>query len=267
MLPTLTQIKANDHRDELACAARDHRARQVPTAPGDRRQHRVGVRVISSARAAARIAAVGCVLALAAVAVADAAGTGVVVGPHAKIAGQGYGQWLRNSWQLALSRLPRASACQSERVNGTTVAMLIGGYSGKPESHSCRIHTGTPIYVNGLSAECSTVEQPPFHGTTATELRRCARHNLNGATGLAARIDGHRVRGYQALISASPVYSFHLPKHNLLGVAVRSGRSAAYGEGLLLRGLTPGDHTVHVAGKLPAFGFTYDVTYALHVGR
>lgn len=116
MLPTLTQIKANDHRDELACAARDHhRARQLPTAPGDRRQHRVGVRVISSATAAPRIAAVGCALALAAVAVADAAGTGIVVGPHAKIAGQGYGQWLRNSWQLALSRLPRASAAsQSE---------------------------------------------------------------------------------------------------------------------------------------------------------
>lgn len=232
MLPRLTQIKANE---ELTRAA--------------------------------RIAAVGCVLALSTVGAANAASPDVVVGPHGTIAGQGYGQWLRNSWQLALSRLPHASACQSMRVNGTTVALLLGGYSGKPERHSCRVRAGEPVYVNGLSSECSTVEKPPFHGTTANQLRRCARRNLAGATNLTATVDGRPVGDYHALISASPVYRFHLPKHNLLGVTAHSGRSAAYGEGLLLRGLKAGAHTAHITGALPAAGFTYDVTYTLHVAH
>ena len=260
MLPTLTQIKANDHREELLRAAEDHR-RTRPRGP------RSSPPVAKRPRMTARAIAVGCVLALSTVAVAKAATPGFVVGPHGKLASQGYGEWLRNSWQLALSKTPGASACQTIRTGGTTVAMLIGGYSGKTEHHNCQIPTTTPIYVNGLSAECSTVEPPPFHAKTPADLQRCARHNLNGATNLAATIDGHPVRGYRALISPSPVYTFHLPKHNLLRVTARSGRSAAYGEGLLLRGLRAGTHTIHITGNVPADGFAYDVTYTLHLAR
>jgi hypothetical protein len=252
MLPTLTQIKAKDHHEELLrngqYRARTCRPRHPGSPPGFTR--RPGARTLA--------VALGCILALSTVACS-------VVGPHGKLAGQSYGDWLRDSWQLALSKTPSASACQTMRIGGIKVAMLIGGYSGKPERHDCRIPGSTPLYVNGLSAECSTVEQPPFHATTPAGLHRCARRNFRGATNLAATVDNQPVRGYLALISASPVYTFHLPKHNLLGVAARSGRSAAYGEGLLLLGLAAGTHTIHITGDVPGAAFAYDVTYTLNV--
>lgn len=259
MLPKRTQIKTDNHHEKLPRHARDHAPASAATRPGS------PGRFPNRPRTVARAVAAACALMLSTVAVANAAAPGIVVGAHGKVAGQGYGAWLRNSWQLALSNPPGASACQTMRVGNTTVAMLLGGYSGKPERHNCRVHAGNPIYINGLSAECSTVEKPPFHGTTASGLRRCARRNLKGVTNLSATVDGRVVGDYHTLISTSPVYTFHLPKRNLLGVSARSGRSAAYGEGVLLRGLTPGNHVVHVTGELAAFGYTEDVTYTLHV--
>lgn len=196
---------------------------------------------------------------------AQAVSPDVVVGPHGKVAGLGYGQWLRLSWQHFFGHPPNGPVCQSQRVSGIKVAMLLGGYSGKPERHSCRVAAGMPIYVNGLSAECSTLEKPPFHGNTPAQLRSCARANMADAKDLKVSIDGRRVRGYRKLISTSPVYTFRLPRHNVLGSAKRSGRSAAYGEGLLLRMLSPGNHTVHVTGKVPSARFVDDATYQVHV--
>jgi len=40
---------------------------------------------------------------------------------------------------------------------------------------------------------------------------------------------------------------------------------AAYGEGLPLRDLPAGTHTLHMTGNVP--GFTYDVTYELDAAR
>jgi hypothetical protein len=212
-----------------------------------------------------KIVVLAAVLAAAVTATSQAAAPSVVVGPHGKVAALGYGRWLAISWQRFFSDRPGASACQSQRVSGETVALLLGGYSGKPEHHTCDVARGEPIYVNGLSAECSTVEKPPFHGSTPRQLRSCARRLMSGATALSATIDGHRVIGYHALISASPIFTFRLPKHNVLGATQRSGRSAAYGEGLLLEGLAPGNHTVHVTGKVSAPKFKDDVTYRLHI--
>jgi hypothetical protein len=267
MLPSLTQITAEEHRQDLLRDAEGYRRSHPKTSVESgsepyRRTHLSGAR-LRSALAIALTAVCG--LALIGVAAANALSPRTIVGPHGKVAGEGYGQWLRISFQRTVSETPSASVCQSERVNGTLVALLLGGYSGKPERHSCRIPARTPIYVNGLFAECSTVEQPPFHATTPAGLQRCARHNFQGATNLAATVDSQPVRGYRTLISASPVYTFHLPKHNLLGVTARSGRSASYGEGLLLLGLGAGTHTIHITGDVPGAGFAYDVTYTLNV--
>jgi hypothetical protein len=264
MLPTLTQIKANDRREELARAARHHGRMRDATPAAQHTHYRRSGRVVAPARRA-RIAALAVGLALATVTVAKGATPGIVVGPHGTVAGEGYGQWLRNSFQRTVSEPPGASVCQAEHVNGTLVAMLLGGYSGKPERHSCRLRAHTPIYVNGLFVECSTADKPPFHASTASQLKTCARRNFQGAPDLGATIDGRAVGNYRALISASPVYTITLPKHNILGSTKRTGRSAAYGEGLLLRELPAGSHTIQITGNVAAAGFHYQVTYAIHV--
>jgi hypothetical protein len=40
--------------------------------------------------------------------------------------------------------------------------------------------------------------------------------------------------------------------HNAFGISARTATSAAYGEGLLLRALSPGRHTIRVTSITPA---------------
>jgi hypothetical protein len=191
------------------------------------------------------------------------AADGVTVPAGGQIGGYGYGQWLRISWQKVLATPPGASVCQSVPTPAGRVGILMGGFSGKKEQYACNEPAGRPIYVFGLSAECSTIEKPPFHGDTPRELKRCARREMKGARNLLTSIDGQPVADYTSLIAASPVFSFRMPRHNVLHISKRSGRSAAYGVGLLIRGLTAGAHTVHVTGQVG--DFLVDVTYTLQV--
>ena len=214
----------------------------------------------SKSRVAALIAAT---VALLPVPLVTAAGNHNVVPPGGKVAGQGYGQWLGAFFQTFLATPPGASVCQSVPTSIGTVAVLIGGTSGKEETHTCVEPAGQPIFVDGLAADCSTVEPAPYHGNTPAQLKSCARRNLRGATDLSISIDGHPVSHWMRFISASPVLPFHMPKHNVLGTHKRSGRFAAYGEGLLIRGLTRGTHIVHETGHLP--GFSVNLTYRLRV--
>ena len=192
-----------------------------------------------------------------------ASGGGTAVPPGGKIAGRGYSQWLEVFWKTFFRTPPSASVCQTVHTSIGPVAVLIGGGSGKKETDTCREPANRPIFVDGLAAECSTIEPPPSHGNTPAQLKRCARRQMTGVEDLSIAIDGHQVMGWTRYITASPVFTFHMPKHNRLGTRKRTGQSAAYGEGLLLRGLPPGTHTVHETGELP--GFLVDLTYKLRV--
>jgi hypothetical protein len=56
------------------------------------------------------------------------------------------------------------------------------------------------------------------------------------------------------LIAATEVYPVHVPKKNILNShKASSGRSAAYGYGLLLTGLSKGTHTIHNLWSVSTF--------------
>jgi hypothetical protein len=61
------------------------------------------------------------------------------------------------------------------------------------------------------------------------------------------------------------VYAINLHKRNYFGHKKRHGRSAAYGYGVLLRGLAAGTHKVVVSGRIPSFKFHIKVTYIINV--
>src|ERR1700716_1879130 len=112
-----------------------------------------------------------------------AAAAGPVVPPGGKAGGEGYAYYLERSWQIFFSAASRPKPCNTIAVRGQRVAMLLGGYSGKPERHTCSVPAGRPVYFAGIGAECSTL--PGDHGkfgTTDSELKRCAR---------AMYVDGH----------------------------------------------------------------------------
>lgn len=189
---------------------------------------------------------------------AHAASTSSIVPPGGKVAGKGYAQWLGLWWKSFLQG--STSPCG----RGGRVIVLAGGagaFTKKGETQTCMVAAGKPIYVNGLAVECSTVEKAPYHATTDAGLRRCARGLFKGATSHLTLdgVDVHTAR----FRTASPAFAFRLPKRNVLGAKQRNGRAAAYGDGLLLRGLSRGRHTLAGTGRLG--GMPAKLTYRLTV--
>lgn len=196
-------------------------------------------------RARAVLPMAGVVLAFAAGGAALAAQSRVVP-PNGKVGGKGYSYYQERGWK-AVFHSP--AACQTITVGGLRVAIV--NVSAEP---TCTAPAGRPVYAPGPGSECSTL--PGDHngyGTTASQLKRCARAGLKGFSDVTASVDGHRVPQYARFITATEVFAFRLPKNRFPGVKQRRGRSAAYGYGLLLTGLDKGthkiQHTVTLNGK------------------
>ena len=113
----------------------------------------------------------------------------VVVPKGGEVAGKTYGEWLGAWWKLRLDRPPDVSVCREVG----DVAVLIGGRNADAgESDACTIPFGQAVYVNGLAAECSTMQPRPLHGGTTAQLKSCARRQYRGAE-VTATVDGRRV--------------------------------------------------------------------------
>ena len=208
------------------------------------------------------IPAVATLLAGSAGAMARAAGSNPVVGAGGNVAGESYGYWLGVANRTFWSDGGAPPLCQMLHAHGQTVEFLDGADTDK--QITCMVPAGEPIYVHGISNECSTL--PGDHagfGTSGTQLKRCARRGFTGLRGTAL-IDGAPVVNYRDLVSAAPVVEARLPKHNGFHLAAQRMRSAAYGEGLLLRGLSAGRHAIVVK----SFTSSGDQrrTFVVHVG-
>jgi hypothetical protein len=212
------------------------------------------IRCTPTWRRALMIPAVGALLAGSAGAVAQAAGPGrtgpgQVVGSAGKVAGHGYPYWLGAADRIFFTDGGAPPLCQTLHAHGQAVEFLDG--ADTDQQITCRVPPQEPIYVHGINNECSTVHgDHAGFGTSAAQLERCARHGFKGDHG-AVSIDGVPVANYRQLISAAPVLDARLPKHNRFHLAPQRMRSADYGEGLLLRGLTAGTHAIVVKSFTP----------------
>jgi hypothetical protein len=187
-----------------------------------------------------------------------------------KVAGISYPQWEARAWQWddahlhyfpGRSSAPDASRCATAGQQGP-VWFLHGDLAQRWfYTWSCAVPAGRYIYLDVPSNECSTVEAAPFHATTAAGLERCARL-LTARSSLA--LDG-QVLSPSGFELATGVFTFRMPAaYNWLGVpGATSGRAAVYGQGLMLRPLTPGAHTLvritHYPGR-PVAVDVYDLT-------
>ena len=175
-----------------------------------------------------------------------------VVPVGGKVAGTGYADWLKREWQLQFANTPPYKACQTMTVSGRKVEYLgIKSIAPATTSYTCNEHAGRPLYVIELSAECSTFRGDHLtFGTTNSQLTQCARTEFRqGTPTQATTIDGHSV-DVSKLVAATGVYRVHNAKGNFVTSTNRSGRSAAYGWGLLLTGLAKGTHVIHSVAKI-----------------
>ncbi len=118
-----------------------------------------------------------------------------------------------------------------------------------PATTTCTVKTGTRVFVGEMSAECSTAESPPFHGSTEAQLRECVRNVLADFSEHKLVVDDRTVPVRDV---ETRVLAVKLPPDNMLGVPTQEALSVARGWVALLPPMTPGTHrlTYTFAGSL-----------------
>ncbi|HVV77659.1 MAG TPA: hypothetical protein VHC43_16690 [Mycobacteriales bacterium] len=199
---------------------------------------------------------------------AIAAGSSGVVAPHGSVAGKSYGYYVGKVWQVIFeSPTKNPDTCATETINGRQVAVVWPAITGSGTfKQTCTEPAGRAIYLQHVADECSTFKgDHGKFGTTDAQLRKCARAEFKNSTGTTT-VDGQAISNVDRFIAGSGVYGISLSsRHNYYGYKKHHGRSAAYGFGVLLRGLTTGTHKVVVTGRIPAYKFHLKVTYTIHV--
>lgn len=212
------------------------------------------------------------VLLLVAIYVASAGGNPNprVLPPDSRVQGLTYGEWSAKWWQYVLS-IPTAdnpltggtgNQCVYQRIGNVglvAVDPLVG------ETIECQVPAGMILYLDILSAECSTVEEPPFYGGNEEELRACAMSF--SFTDLQASIDGLAVQNLDRYIHLSPLFAFTLPEDNILGTDEMGGDSISNGAHLMLAPLSPGKHTVDLHASIPELEFTVEMNMDINVTK
>lgn len=211
-------------------------------------------------RGLAALAATAAVLALGAP-LASASPTNPVVPPGGTIDGQGYGYWSGAADAAGFDSSGTGPACVTLQAPDAASVLFLA-----TNNNPCDVPAGEPVFIPGAGDECSTIDgDHPGFGTTPEQLEACARENFQRLNGRGtATVDGNPVADYRALISASPTVNFVVPDPNPFGLPPGPGMSAYYGEGLLLRGLSPGTHTIIITA---AFNDQESgpIEYTLHV--
>lgn len=191
-----------------------------------------------------------------------------VLPPNSYVQGLTYGEWSVKWWQyvfsLPMDQNPLVGAtgteCAFER-SGNVALVVVDPVS--PEPIECELPTGTILFLDILSAECSTLEEPPFYGGNEEELRTCAEGFI--LHDLEATIDGVAIQNVEGYIHTSPLFEFTLPEDNILEVeAGLTAQSVSYGAHLMLAPLPPGEHSIHFHASHPD-DFTVDTNYHITV--
>jgi hypothetical protein len=187
-----------------------------------------------------------------------------ILPPNSRVQGLTYGEWSAKFWQSIFSiptpENPAAGhygpECYLERIGNVGLAVTGGGTL----TFDCTMPTGMKLLLVVLIGECSTLEG---NGANEQELRMCAQNFV--PADLQASIDGIAVHNLSEYLVWSPLFDITVPEDNILEIPAATGQSVSYGTWLMLTPLTPGQHTIHIQGAYPVYGFTYDATYHITV--
>jgi hypothetical protein len=211
------------------------------------------------------------------VAQADRNPSAGVLPPNSKPYGRSYGEWGAKFGQWGLG-LPIEGhpflGCPEPVDAGQSgpVWFLAAG----PAECSVTVPVGKALFFPLANADCSSLEDPPFHGDTAAEQRTCAKfwadHIVKAS--LFCEIDGVSIGNLASYRAVSPQFEFTAPTPWVFGAVGGQGTAVVDGYYLFVSPLSRGDHTIHFGG---AFHFSiaegdefdadfgYDTTHNLTV--
>ena len=196
-----------------------------------------------------------------------------VIPPNAKYRGLTYGEWSVRFWQELLSvpvindNHPYFSGGAFAEADGVVFLAPYYWPLGNDPAIAVTVPAGTALFVPLVNAECSVIEDPPFHGDNEQELRDCVNAMIDQTHSYFAIIDGKQVKNLVAYRVESPLFEFGpLPENNLLGVDAGT-TSLSVGDGfyILLAPLNVGRHVLRVGGTMDMFNLSMDTTFVITV--
>jgi hypothetical protein len=193
---------------------------------------------------------------------------GVTAPSAAAVPDKKLGDYLGTMWKTVLE----TPASQNPFTGGPGLCVDLGGvvapFGGPGLDVTCTVKPGTKVFAASWSAECSTLEDPPFQGVDEPSLRDCV-HTVNaGITTTEVFLDGTLV---PVIKVTSGLLHLDLPNGNIFGKPAGTGTppylSVADGWVALLHPLTPGTHTIrlHIAGQFPQVSLPIDSTTTIIV--
>ena len=137
---------------------------------------------------------------------------------------------------------------------------------------TCTVRPGTRVLVLGAIAECSDIEDAPFHAESYGDAIACSQEWIGNLTRHEVIVDGTRridlLRGHSGTTS---YLTAQLPPNNIFGVDPQPIHFASFGYGVLLPPLRPGRHliTVEQEGQAnpPGVSNTFAVTIVVQPGH
>jgi hypothetical protein len=179
---------------------------------------------------------------------------GVAASSAAAVPNKKLGATLGAMWKKVLE----TPSSQNPFVTGVPLCVDLGGvvapFGAGDTPFTCTVKPGTKIFVAAWSAECSTLEGPPFNGTDEPSLRTCAQNVNSQVNTPKVSLDGKPVPITKV---TSGLLGLNLPADNIFGAPAGTGSppylSVADGWVALLHPLTPGTHTItlDITGEFP----------------
>ena len=197
--------------------------------------------------------------------------------PNSKPYGKSYGEWSARASQWAFN-LPVEGhpflGCPEPADAGQSgpVWFLAAG----PAECSGAVPVGKALFFPLANTDCSTLEDPPFHGDTEAEQRECAKfwadHIVEAS--LFCEIDGVPATNLAIYRAVSPQFAFTAPTPWVFGAVGGQGTAVVDGYSLMLSPLSKGAHTIHFGGAFHfsvADGDPFDADFGFdtthHLGR
>jgi hypothetical protein len=177
-----------------------------------------------------------------------------------------FAQWA-HSLPLAIHPAadPAGALCGLGQAGPVFFLVQAGGQDAV--ERTCTVPAGTAVLLPLLSASCTTVEPPPFHGRDEAALRACTEAWFATAVELTAVVDGETIPNLERYRVQSDLFAVALPAGNMLGVEPTVTQGVVEGYWLLLAPLPVGEHELRFGGAVPDSEIATEVTYHLTVAE
>ena len=188
---------------------------------------------------------------------------------NSKPFGNTYGQWTSKWWQWALSIPTDKNPAKDNTGIDCAIAQngpvwFLAGTFGGSADRTCDVPPGKAIMFPIYNAECSYAEYPQYK--TESELRNCAKDQVDKVTSLDASVDGMKVNNLkQKYRVQSQLFDLMFPNNNVYGVSAGPSKAVSDGYWVILQPLSPGKHEISFSGSAIDFTSTAPMNFATAV--